>query len=689
MATSIGFNIYARDDGASSTFLKVAAASKLLNSTFSDLGSNTLGLTKLIGGAGLIPVMAGAVGVTTELGVAMGAAAGAAGIFALSAGKTVADMIKQRSAITSTKTALALLTPGTAAYATELAKLHTQQKNFNQDFGAAAKGYDAMTGAFAKFKQATAGVTENVLGKGFKLIASVLPRLVPVSNAAGKAIGGLLDDLKGWTKSPAFDSVLHWFETSGPKAITHFGHSVGNIFVGLGGILKNFVGPGDRAAGALERLTSRFAKWGNSKGVSDSVNKFLTYMGNNGPKITSVLASLAMALPKVASAAGGLGSANLTAISMFLNLLAGMPQGVFDVVVKGLFGILVAAKGLAIISGVNALITGMSTALTAVKDACLLTRVQLGLLWAQEKIGAAVTKGVAAAQWLLNAAMDANPIGLVVVAIGALVVGMVIAYKKSATFRAIVQGAFHGIKAAAVTVAHFFTRDIPAAFGKVKDAASNALGWVRSHWPVILAVLSGPFGLAVLAIAKNWDKIKSGASNALSWVRGKFDGFVDYVRGIPGRLAASAGQFLSTGKTLGSKILNGMVEGMKSVSGFMGGLITAVKNAINSALHLPLSVNFDKGPIHIHATVIPALARGTRNFGGGMALVGEEGPEIVTMPRGSRVYPHGTAPTGMGGGGDVYVTVNASGLVDPGTMARKIEEELAKIRRIRGPLAFQ
>lgn len=45
-----------------------------------------------------------------------------------------------------------------------------------------------------------------------------------------------------------------------------------------------------------------------------------------------------------------------------------------------------------------------------------------------------------AAQWALNAAMDANPVGIIVVGIGALIGGLVLAYKHSATFRAVLSG---------------------------------------------------------------------------------------------------------------------------------------------------------------------------------------------------------------------------------------------------------
>lgn len=51
----------------------------------------------------------------------------------------------------------------------------------------------------------------------------------------------------------------------------------------------------------------------------------------------------------------------------------------------------------------------------------------------------AITYAWTAAQWLLNAALTANPIGLVVVAVGALVAAFTVAYNKSEAFRAKVQ----------------------------------------------------------------------------------------------------------------------------------------------------------------------------------------------------------------------------------------------------------
>jgi hypothetical protein len=62
---------------------------------------------------------------------------------------------------------------------------------------------------------------------------------------------------------------------------------------------------------------------------------------------------------------------------------------------------------------------------------------------------------------------------------------------------------------------------------------------------------------------------------------------------------------------------------------------------------------------------IPAFANGVTNFGGGMALVGERGPEVVRLPRGSDVIPNNQL-TGITGGSSIYipsVTLRGSDLV--------------------------
>jgi hypothetical protein len=52
---------------------------------------------------------------------------------------------------------------------------------------------------------------------------------------------------------------------------------------------------------------------------------------------------------------------------------------------------------------------------------------------------------------------------------------------------------------------------------------------------------------------------------------------------------------------------------------------------------------------------VPGFAEGVENFGGGLALVGERGPELVNLPSGSDVLPFGR---GSGGGVTLNTTIH-------------------------------
>lgn len=71
------------------------------------------------------------------------------------------------------------------------------------------------------------------------------------------------------------------------------------------------------------------------------------------------------------------------------------------------------------------------------------------------KLVSAVTKTYTAVQWLMNAALTANPIGLVVAGLALLAAGLVIAWKKSETFRRIVTAVWDAVKGGALGMVQF------------------------------------------------------------------------------------------------------------------------------------------------------------------------------------------------------------------------------------------
>lgn len=180
-------------------------------------------------------------------------------------------------------------------------------------------------------------------------------------------------------------------------------------------------------------------------------------------------ARLQVALNETQETLGGALLPALTAVlGVFLPMLSALSQN--QTLVYILAGAFAALSAALLVAKVVLLATTKGTALNAVVT----------------KTAAAASKAWAAAQWLLNAALTANPIGLVIAAVVGLVAVIVLAYKKSDTFRRIVDGAFRAVLAAAQAV----------------------WGWIKKNWPLLLAILLGPFGPAFLLVLKNLDKLK-------------------------------------------------------------------------------------------------------------------------------------------------------------------------------------
>lgn len=124
-----------------------------------------------------------------------------------------------------------------------------------------------------------------------------------------------------------------------------------------------------------------------------------------------------------------------------------------------------------------------------------------------------VTKVQALAQGALNAVMNANPIFLVVTAIAALTAGFIVAYKKSETFRNIVNGAM-----AAVRDAFDATVNTAVRFGKKIGNVATDAAEVIGH---IADIITTPYQLAFRYIAWLWNNTVGRLSFSIpGWVPG-------------------------------------------------------------------------------------------------------------------------------------------------------------------------
>jgi phage-related protein len=130
------------------------------------------------------------------------------------------------------------------------------------------------------------------------------------------------------------------------------------------------------------------------------------------------------------------------------------------------------------------------------------------------------------AAWLVitlaeDAALDANPIGVIVLAIAALVAGIIYAYKHSALFREIVQGALNAVKVAAESVANFFTKQIPEAWSFLYEHTVKIFQGVRNAiveaWQAIVAAVTAGYHAVVDPLIAAWNAVEH--ATLLVWDR--------------------------------------------------------------------------------------------------------------------------------------------------------------------------
>ncbi|MFD7046239.1 hypothetical protein ACFWAM_49080, partial [Rhodococcus jostii] len=203
---------------------------------------------------------------------------------------------------------------------------------------------------------------------------------------------------------------------------------------------------------------------------------------------------------------------------------------------------------------------------------------------------------------VLNAALSANPIGLVIGALAALVAGVVLAYRNSETFRSIVQGAWAGIQTAASAAWGLIKPVIDglvAAFGWVVNAISPAIDFATKYWDILIFGL-GPIGMiigAVVQVIKHFDLVKaafSAAGDVALWlydtaIEPAFTGIGNTVSGVWNTILAPSFEAMKTGfgavgdffggvANVISGVWDGIVGGIKAAVRTIGGLLARLRN---------------------------------------------------------------------------------------------------------------
>lgn len=322
--------------------------------------------------------------------------------------------------------------------------------------------------------------------------------------------------------------------------------------------------------------------WMDGKVSTEDVTKALVNLDKNGGKgikkfseqaetatggINTSMTNMKIAITKsIASAIQAFGSEN---ISSAFNSISDKIYAIGDVVAKvfGFMGKHTKAIGVAF------------TAVAVILTPLLANAIKIKAIATAIKLWEIATESLTIAQEALKVVMSTNPIGLVIIAITALVTAFVIAYKKSETFRNIVNKAFNAVKKTVVgfatAIKNFFTKTIPNSINSLKNKFVTFKNVVIA---TVKAIPKGILGVGENIVSGLWN----GIVNKTSWLINMIKSFANNIKeklksffGIhsPSRWASDV---------LGKNIVLGFADGITSNVDYLTDANSSMMDAFNS-----------------------------------------------------------------------------------------------------------
>lgn len=268
-------------------------------------------------------------------------------------------------------------------------------------------------------------------------------------------------------------------------------------------------------------------------------------------------------------------------------------------------------------------------------------------------------EGATVAQWLLNTAMNANPIGLIIAGITALVAAFVVLWNKSEAFREFFIGmwegiketvgsiwesikeifiaAWDGIKAVFDVVADYFKMVFETAWNYIKLVWDTVVGYFKLVWEgiktvfsVVKKILSGDFEGAWESIKDLWDKVVGFFEGIWEGIKKVFEPVGNFFKNI----------FEGARDTI-KNIWDGLVNIVKApINALIDGLNAFIKGL--NKVQVPDWVP-GVGGKGINIPLIPKLYRGGILKKGQIGLLEGSGAEAVVPLENNRRWIEATA----------------------------------------------
>lgn len=249
----------------------------------------------------------------------------------------------------------------------------------------------------------------------------------------------------------------------------------------------------------------------------------------------------------------------------------------------------------------------------------------------------AAQEGATVAQWLLNTAMNANPIGIIIAAITALVTAFVLLWNKSEAFRDFFIGMWEAIKEVIAEAWEFIAGVFEEAWDIIKGVWEGAVEFFTGLWSGIKNAFKSVKDFFGDLFGDAWDRIKDNWEDVTAFFEGIWDGIKNIFGGV---------------KDFFVDVFEGAKDAIKTIWDTMADIIKAPINVLIDGLNLFIK-GLNKiqipdwvpgvGGYGLNIPKIPKLYRGGVLEKGQVGLLEGDGTEAVVPLENNRRWIAATA----------------------------------------------
>lgn len=406
-------------DRASNTFRHTSSEAKKMAAI---IGAIT------IGASAMTPALLGGLGAIASLFGTAGVAAAGFGALAFS---TFVKTTEKANDLEQAhlKANAALIAGDTKGYAKAMAMVQAIMESMTEEERQAVVAINELKDAWREMEDKMTPTNLRLIAETTDFLRNTMTRLFPSFQGVGESFVGMMKWMNQAIEQGKADKFFEHMNTNAVPMFEKVMKSAGNILSGFGGIMVAFTPLGMQLGDGMVDLTKKFADWAWGLQSNPAFQDFVKQVQESTPIIMQFIKQIILTLWDLIQ---GLYPVSLQIIEMTTRFLEwARESGALDTVLKLIndtvkFFLDNLDLLLPVIAGVTA---GILAANIAFKAMMIISTIAKGLQLLATMMGLARTATVlgTAAQWALNTAMWANPIGIVVgLIVGLIAVGVLL-----------------------------------------------------------------------------------------------------------------------------------------------------------------------------------------------------------------------------------------------------------------------